>query len=452
MHLDPRGVVRACCQNTWHRLGDLGSSSLTEIWHGAAARELRDRLAADDLSLGCEQCAFEMSIGADAAAYRHQFDDLPRVGSDLGWPRQLELALSISCNLQCVMCNGELSSSIRIHREGRRALEPVYGDAFFEELDSFLPHLDRITFLGGEPFLGAEPLRVMDRLIESGLRPTCHVNTNGTQWGPRVQRIVRELPLHLAVSVDGYRATTIEAIRVGVDAERLRANIGEMRDECRREGHGFVLTFCLMPDNFRELPDVLAWADEMDCDVFVNTVTSPPRYSLHHAAPGILGSIEGEMSALDAGAARRLGRNSPVWRQALDHVRSLVAARRVAAPPGAGDPQVVARLLAEAASDSAVGPLVVDAGDDLLIASVSSPSDALGPEVGHLVGQPLITLLETVGPAWGTLVATSLELAPGGVEVRRFTYRRDGVDRTLLAAMARRRGGETWFLSAVDRP
>src|SRR5690606_32179168 len=44
LHLDPRGNVRACCQNVWQRLGNVGESSLREIWDGAATAELRKRL------------------------------------------------------------------------------------------------------------------------------------------------------------------------------------------------------------------------------------------------------------------------------------------------------------------------------------------------------------------------------------------------------------------------
>ena len=61
------------------------------------------------------------------------------------WPERLELALSNACNLQCVMCNGELSSSIRIHREHRTALPTVAG-----EREGFVPAPLGVLYSAGD--------------------------------------------------------------------------------------------------------------------------------------------------------------------------------------------------------------------------------------------------------------------------------------------------------------
>src|SRR5436190_1217195 len=126
LYLDPRGEVRACCMNQYHRLGNVTTESLEAIWTGPRAAELRSRVAADDLSLGCELCQVHIDAGDGASAYLHVFDGLPPTSLAPAWPQQLELALSNACNLQCVMCNGDLSSAIRVHREGRSALPEVY--------------------------------------------------------------------------------------------------------------------------------------------------------------------------------------------------------------------------------------------------------------------------------------------------------------------------------------
>ena len=246
MYLDPTGRVTACCANSWHPLGHVSRQSLPEIWRGPAARRLRSRLAGGDLGLGCELCAAEVAIGSPATAQLHEFDALGPSSRHPDWPAQLELALSNACNLQCLMCNGELSSSIRIHREGRAPLPTVYDDRFFDDLDAFLPHLRRVKFLGGEPFLGAEPLRVMGRLVDLGLAPDVYVTTNGTQWNDRVRRVLSALPVDVSVSVDGFRRETVEAIRVGVDHAALLANIERYREATSGNGGGFSLTFCLL--------------------------------------------------------------------------------------------------------------------------------------------------------------------------------------------------------------
>ena len=190
------------------------------------------------------------------------------------------------------MCNGDLSSSIRIHREHRPPLPKVYDEAFFSDLDAFLPHLKRITFLGGEPLLGAEPLRVMERLIELDLSPRCHITTNGTQWNRRIQRIISSLPVHVAISVDGATAATVESIRQGVGFTDLVGNVERYVELCRRTENTTSLAFCLMPQNWHEFGDLLLWADQLDVDVFVNNVTNPAGMSLFHLPDDALRQVE----------------------------------------------------------------------------------------------------------------------------------------------------------------
>jgi MoaA/NifB/PqqE/SkfB family radical SAM enzyme len=450
LHLDPKGIVRACCQNTWHHLGSIEERSLIDIWHGPEVAELRERLAVDDLSLGCELCDVERDLGAGNRAHLHQFADLPPRSNPPTWPRQLELALSNSCNLQCAMCNGELSSAIRIHRERRAPLPAVYDDRFFEELERFFPHLERVTFLGGEPFLGAEPLRVMEQLITGGYTPTCHINTNGTRWNPTVERIIANLPLHLTVSIDGWEAATLERIRIGVDHTQLHKNIKEMRQACQRAGSSFGIAVCLMTENWREVPALLRWADVMDCDAFVNTVTNPPRFSLHHASAREIQEISDGLAGFDAELRANLGRNRRTWDHVLEQVRLLETAR-AADHLTRPDPEASARrAIADLVGDGPITWMRADEGLRILALDPGA-SQVLGTELDHLVGGSTIGLVETVGPTLGKLSATSLRMGEGGVEVRSFEFSSRGSTQTLAAAMARVPDGEVWYLALVDQ-
>lgn len=79
-----------------------------------------------------------MEDGRPDLAFLRWFAELPVEGPDPDWPRQMEFSVSNTCNLQCVMCNGEWSSSIRSQREGLPPLPKVYDDAFFDGLRDFL--------------------------------------------------------------------------------------------------------------------------------------------------------------------------------------------------------------------------------------------------------------------------------------------------------------------------
>ena len=448
MYLTPEGDVRACCQNVWQPLGSVKDATLRELWSGPEADRLRRRMAIGDLSLGCELCAVEVEAGAPGNAHLKVFEHLADPAR-LDWPRQIELALSAACNLQCVMCNGDLSSAIRIHREGRPPMSRPYDDAFFEQLDEFLPHVERLTFLGGEPLLGSEPMRVLERVIELGLRPTCHVMTNGTQWNGRVERILRHLPAHVAVSVDGATAATNEAIRVGVDHHRLQQNIVALREAALSGGGGMSIAFSLMVVNARELPDVLAWGDRLDADVVINTVTNPPRYSLYHLSGPELAPLVADLKARAAACERDLGRNLATWRSTLERVVQL-ARRAPQEPQLEGRALQAAAAAAEAWTDE--GPVVtMEVGPDQLIREIDPDAgNVFGADVRAAVGGSAIEFMRRLGPHLGTLAETSLKFGGDGVERRTFAFDREGLRPHLLAVMAPLAEGERWFFRLRD--
>lgn len=450
MYLDPGGRVTACCANTWHPLGDLTRQTLGEIWRGRAARRLRERLAAGDFGLGCELCAAEVAVGSPATAELHRFEPLGPTdpsGVDPGWPVQLELALSNACNLQCVMCNGELSSAIRIHREGRAPLPTVYGDAFFEQLDEFLPHLRRVMFLGGEPFLGAEPMRVLGRLVDLGLRPDVYVTSNGTQWNDRVERVLRALPVDVSVSVDGYRKETVEAIRVGVRHEDLVRNIERYRSAATDHGGGFSLTFCLQQGNWRELGDVLEWGDRLDALVGVATLTNPPHLGLHRLPAAELAEVVRTLHEQDRSLRGRLGRNRPVWERELGRLDAL-AARAAAAV--AGDEHEAEALAAAFADARGVHRMHAD-GSQVVLAVGPDPGDVWGADLRDLPGGPTAALAGRLTAALGEVGRTSIVVHPGGVEERRIRFDRGDASTEVRAFLAPT-GPEThvWVLAARE--
>ena len=180
----------------------------------------RQTLERGSYEMGCQECGLAEATGGRRASTAFHFDRFAD-GAPHPFPRLMDFALSNRCNLQCVMCHGGLSSTIRAKREGLPPLAAAYDDRFFAELEEFLPHLERAQFKGGEPFLARENRRIWDVMLRDGLRPEVSVTTNATIFNENVARYVSELRMHPIISVDGMRPETLEAIRVGVDAAPL---------------------------------------------------------------------------------------------------------------------------------------------------------------------------------------------------------------------------------------
>ncbi len=321
LYFDSLGDVRVCCQNTEFVVGNIADDSLDALWHGARLGKLRAALAAGDLSQGCRFCHWQLSEANFQGVFIRNFEHFPVDDPAPAWPVQLEFSVSNTCNLECVMCNGQWSSLIRSRRERLPPLPKPYTERFFQELRPFLPHLEQAKFLGGEPFLAAESLRVWQLMLDDGLNTPCHVTTNGTQYNARVERILERLPISISMSLDGVTKETVEGIRVNASYELLQENFRRFHAYARARGTYIGLTFCLMRQNWHEFARYLLFGDEWDCEVVVNTVTYPRHCSLFTLPPAELHEIVRELEAQAQGIVGQLGRNRGVWDTELARLR-----------------------------------------------------------------------------------------------------------------------------------
>ena len=409
LFLRPDGEVRACCRND-RVLGRIGEQSLGEIWRGVRRSELRGAVDGGDLSLGCSACGEEIAAEGAANAYPRVFDAFDSVPGGT-WPSRIEFNLSNACNLQCVQCDGDLSSAIRTHREHRPPLPSPYDEAFFAELASFIPHLRWASFAGGEPFLAEANYRVWElvRRLNPDLEGT--IVTNGTRWGSRESRAVDGLRLGITLSIDAADPAVFDSVRVGARHEEVMVNAESMMRDARRRGGPVSVNFCLMRTNALELPDVLEWAEGYHVPVNVSVVRSPRALSLVDAPTSEIASIAASLrrradqrrgrlpingSTLDAEIRRieawALEDPDPVRLRGVGRFKVLIfpcEGRRGGAPR---DPRYV---LTERHPGADVSRIVVDRYDQIV--SVDSQLDALiNREANLLIGRPVVEFADLV--------------------------------------------------------
>lgn len=414
MYLDQHGSVRACCQNVDHPLGNVTQNSLREIWESSHAQELRQAMLDHDLDRGCAFCKWQVAEGNDALVFARTFDHLRADSTSPPWPRQLELSMSNACNLQCVMCNGDWSSSIRANREGRPPLPQVYGEQFFDDLRPFLEHVEVVKILGGEPFLGKESLRVMEMLVEMGSTAAVHVTTNGTQWSPRVQRILERLPMVIVVSLDGVDEESYGSIRVGADLATVLENLDRFRQYASEHGTQVNLAHCLMTSNWRGFPDFLRFAEDRGLRAYVNTVTYPNTLSLFHLPPSRLREIVSEYEAVDVELNRELTLNLSLWKDQLHRLQHRLEALNegegvdyylgvmgfpLMAPGLVGGP-AAARAAAAAVGGPPPTLVRVDL-DHRIVGVIEGPPEVLDVPIDALAGRDLESLLGALGKRHG---------------------------------------------------
>lgn len=290
------GTVSACCYSRSAPFGSYPSQTVSEIWNSAQARSMRIALRKNTLPEGCGLCADKLMARNFTQLVAQSFDalalppasstPLDRIAKRLfprepeRWPLQMEFELSNKCNLACTMCSGFYSSTIRATRDKLPALPEVYDDAFVEQLRPFLPHLRRAKFLGGEPFLIDVYYKIWDLLIE--LNPACDVSvtTNGTVFNKAVKRVLERLNCQVIISLDSVNKPTYEQIRINAKMERTLENVDAIMEVNRRKGKPLFIAVCPMASNWREIPDLVRFANARGMSVIFNIVVFPMEHSL----------------------------------------------------------------------------------------------------------------------------------------------------------------------------
>lgn len=317
-----RGRVMACCANKLHVLGEFPAQSIEEIWRGAKANELREAIAQGDFSKGCKVCHVLLENGNPSGAPMSAYSTEVEL-SDSFWPARLEFELTNTCNLECIMCTGEYSSSIRERREMKPPLYDPYGNDFMEQLKPFLKHIKQARFVGGEPFLIARYFDIWEYLAEENPMAQLYIQTNGTVLNARVRNLLERIHASISVSIDSLQPQTYSQIRVNGTLERTLENIRYFNDYCKQKKTQLSLSFCPMSMNWKEIPDIAQFANSLNATVFYNTVDYPAHLSLKNLPAEQLRDIITELNLKELPLNTDVERlNYETYRQQISELKS----------------------------------------------------------------------------------------------------------------------------------
>jgi MoaA/NifB/PqqE/SkfB family radical SAM enzyme len=281
MNFAQNGNVTVCCYNRTYVLGTYPGETLEEIWHGTQARQLRDSMSRNELPQGCDICLSQFWSSNFAGLRARSFDHLAerkyREDGDrlLVFPKLMEFEISNVCNLECTMCDGTFSSSIRHNREKLPPLKSPYDESFVRQLEPFIPHLREARFLGGEPFLIRTYYQIWDLIIRLNPGMNVTITTNATILNDRVKSVLEKLRANIVVSIDSLSRETYEQIRVNASYDDVMRNLDFFREYTKRNDRWLTLATCPMRQNWRELPSIVEYCNSYGIQVFFNTVVFP---------------------------------------------------------------------------------------------------------------------------------------------------------------------------------
>lgn len=293
LNFEQNGNVRACCYNFTHILGTWPKNSIKEIWKSAASDKLRHYIRENELGGGCSECGSMIEMGNHNGVRARFYDEYApsglfstasylknKITGYIGYPKVMEFELSNKCNLECVMCNGYFSSSIRKNREQLPALENPYNDDFVNELDEFIPHLTDAKFLGGEPFMIDIYMKIWERIRMLNPNMRIHITTNGTFLTDRVKNLLEGLRAGIIISIDSVNRDTYNKIRTNGSFDKVMSNLEYFRDYTKKKNTFISVAACPITYNWQELPEMLGFCLEKDITLYFNAVFTPEELSL----------------------------------------------------------------------------------------------------------------------------------------------------------------------------
>jgi len=173
--------------------------------------------------------------------------------------RLWQLETSFACNLACVMCPWK---DLRERSDD----DGLMHDSVWDALRPHLGNVIEIDFSGGgEPLL--QP-KLADWIAEAK-RAGCRAGflSNGTLLGePATSRMIRAGADWIALSADGARAETYEAIRKGADFRAFCQNVRRLTAMRMDKAPRVIFNFVMMPSNVEELEDLVRLAADLEVD------------------------------------------------------------------------------------------------------------------------------------------------------------------------------------------
>jgi MoaA/NifB/PqqE/SkfB family radical SAM enzyme len=281
------GNAIACCRSHENILGKYPEQSIKEIWFGKLYSKMREHMSYNDLNMGCDYCKFQLrtkryhaipSITPDEYASK-------KIGT---YPKTMELELSNHCNLECIMCSGRVSSAIRKNRENLPPIVSPYDDKFVEQLKEFIPHLEIISFYGGEPFLIDIYFKIWEQIININPKVRIFVVTNGTIYNEKVEYLMKNAKFNILVSIDSLNPEKYKTIRKGAKLELVLRNLEKFNEYSEKR---LAISHTPMQNNWDDTPDIINLCNKIGARINLSYVEGPAEFALWAQMPDKLEEI-----------------------------------------------------------------------------------------------------------------------------------------------------------------
>jgi molybdenum cofactor biosynthesis enzyme MoaA len=302
--------VHGDCAPCWLTFIDPDSypqKSIRDIWFGEKYQSLRKHLLEYDLRHKCNTCLKNLQGGNYTSVLARAYD----INPVQEYPAMMELEIENTCNLECVMCIGELSSAIRKNREHLPPLRSPYDQSFIDQLEEFIPHLKELRFNGGEPFLINWVFKIFEKVekLNPGLKIV--IATNGTVVNYKVKEWLGKLNIHINFSLDSLTPEIYESIRVNAHFDRVMEHFLFFHKYTKENNRTMCLMVNPMRNNWHEMPDFIRFVNKHNINIWFNTIQRPEEWSIWALPVPELEKVYNTLSSVEFTTQEKQGAISP---------------------------------------------------------------------------------------------------------------------------------------------
>lgn len=274
----PTGGFFSCCRM---KMLERYHGDLDNYWESDYVNKHKDIMSNGEWPAECQRCQKEEEIGVESKRIRenrqwinrgNKWEDLERYKEVY----RIDLRLSNTCNLKCVMC--EPGSSSLIYDETEKNLDNAphnYIQVFHkfnndkkrpyteEEIDKLVEMITpntNVYITGGEPSLLKPVYKLLERLIENGYNKTIDLqfNSNFQTHNPRFLELIKQYKGLMMPSIDGV-GDVAEFCRYPCKWDTVSNNVKTYLKECPHWRTKIFVTPSIM--NIFDIKNIFKWRD-----------------------------------------------------------------------------------------------------------------------------------------------------------------------------------------------
>jgi len=307
--MNPDGKVKNCILSD-QILGNINNTDIQDILHGDMNTEIKQCMNNDQKHSGCNNC-YKLEQGtsgiknvrSDRYYYLKALSGIPyssydTIDTTLG---TVDMRWRNTCNLACVYCGPELSSTWAKELGVEVKVDEQQLDKTKQYVLDNAPNLKNIYLAGGEPLLMKENSELLDKLDPSC---TIRINTNLSNIkGPVFERASKFKNVHWTVSVETM-GTEFEYIRYGANWETFLENLNVIKKLDHKISFN-MLWFVLNPYSVFDIVDYFITSGYSENAFIIGPLTGPEIFDVRNFSDHTIADLKQVLGSRIQGADRR---------------------------------------------------------------------------------------------------------------------------------------------------